>query len=413
MSDGTTMEINGEVAWSINGPAIATIGEGGMVTAQQYGSTTVVAQSNGFSASASLTVASVSTLNVYPATLSIAPGASRQFFATATLSDGKTEDVTATVSWSSTQPSVAAVGGLGLVTAAQLGSTTIVAQGNGASGSATVNVLPPVALNIVPATVTTVIGSVSQLQAIATLSDGTTENVTTLSSWSSTQPNIAGVSSTGGLDAEQVGSTTIVAQFQGQSASASVTVIPLLLLHYFNRANAVASGIDSEVLLANPGVTRTASNSGSLCAMIYVFDQNQELNECCGCSISDSGLLTLSLVNDLTANPLTGTSPTAGSIMVVPSDIGSNPQCNAASLTPTGALAGSETNDQDDGDGTFQVTESSFASAPLNSVVESSFAELCSFIETMGSGSGICSCGSGEGSVRKKSSQRFRTELKH
>ena len=101
--------------------------------------------------------------------------------------------------------------------------------------------------------------------------------------------------------------------------------------------------------------------------MVYVFDQNQELTECCGCSVSDSGLRTLSLLNDLTANPLTGTKSPAGTVMVIPSDIGQNPQCDPGSLTPTGVILGWETNDQALSNGTFQVTDTSFASAPLNS----------------------------------------------
>lgn len=406
LSDGSTQVMDGSNAqWSVNGPAIATVSNGGVVTAVQDGSTSIVAQSNGFTASASLTVASVATVNVVPATLSMAPNTTSQFHAIATLSDGKTQDVTASVSWSSMQPTIAGVSSGGLVTALLAGSATIVAQGNGFSGSANLTVLAPTALNIVPSSVSMVIGSSRQLRAIATLGDGTFEDVTAVTTWSSAQPAIANVSSNGIVTAMQVGSTTITAQADGQTGSASLTVVPLLLVNYFNLANALNSGIDGTVELTNPNTP-----GGNLCAMVYVFDQNQEMNECCGCSISDNGLLTMSLINDLTANPLTGSAPSVGVVMVVPSNIAPNPQCNPASLAPAGLLRGWETNDQPAPGGTFQITETPYAPAPLTGVEATSLATECSFIENEGSGQGICSCGTGDGESSQKS---MRTRIKH
>jgi hypothetical protein len=229
-----------------------------------------------------------------------------------------------------------------------------------------------------------------QLQAIATWSDGTTQDVTNVAAWSTTPEGIAIVSSGGLATAQQVGSTTILATDGGVSASANLTVVPLVFINYYDRGAAKTSGMDGTVNLTNPGLT-----NGSLCAMLYVFDQNQELTECCGCSVSDSGLRTLSLLNDLTANPLTGTKSPAGTVMVIPSDIGQNPQCDPGSLTPTGVILGWETNDQALSNGTFQVTETSFASAPLNSGTATNLANLCTFIENEGGGQGICTCGTG------------------
>jgi trimeric autotransporter adhesin len=389
MSDGTTADVTEQVAWSVNGPGIATISNVGVVTAQQNGSSTILAQTGGgISASASLTVAPVATLNIIPSSLSLAPDTSAQFHAIATLSDGKTEDVTAIVSWSSKQPSIAGVNG-GLVTAALSGSTTIVAQGNGMSGSAGINVLQPVSLSIVPSPVSIVIGTNYQLRAIATLSDGTTEDVTAITTWSSVQPGIVAVNSTGMITGEQIGSTTIIAQAEGQTASGTVTVIPLLLVSYYNLANAQNSGADGTVYLAHPGLV-----PGDLCAMIYVFDSGQEMNECCGCVISDNGLLTLSLINDLTSNTLTGKQPVAGTIEIVPSQP-TGGQCNAASVTPAGGLVGWETNPQISTPGTYQVTEVPFHPAPLVSTESQVLATECSMIQQLGSGAGTCTCGTG------------------
>ena len=47
-------------------------------------------------------------------------------------------------------------------------------------------------------------------------------------------------------------------------------------LNYFS--NNAAPAPDATVRIDNPGLTY-----GNLCAMIYVFDQDQQLTECCGC----------------------------------------------------------------------------------------------------------------------------------
>jgi len=387
LSDGTAEDINGNVAWSLQGAGIATVSSSGVVTAQQVGSATILAQSSGFTASASLTVAPVIALNIAPATLSMSPGSSSQFQAIANLSDGTTEDMTAIVAWSSTQTGIASVSSGGVVTAEQVGSTTIFAQGSGFTGSASLTIIPPIALNIIPATLSMAPGTSSQLQAIATLSDETAQAMTGTVAWSSAQPGIASVSSGGLVTANQVGSTTILAEASGVTGSASLTVTPLLLVNYFDVASAQTSGYDGAVRLTNPG-------PGGLCAMVYVFDQNQVLSECCGCSVSDSALLTLSLLNDLTANPLTGKQPQKGVIEVVSSDPTQNPQCDPGSLAPTGVILGWGTNAQPAGGGAFQETETSFAQVSLGGegmVLENE----CSYLKQLGSGAGICSCGTG------------------
>ena len=270
-----------------------------------------------------------------------------------------------------------------------VGTVTISAASGSVTGTASLTVSPAaiIALNIVPASLSITLGSSSQLQAIATLSDGTTQNKTASVTWSSMQSAVVIVSSGGLVTAEKVGSTAILAQGSGFTATADITVMPLLMLNYFNRANAEKSGFDSTIRLTNPTV-------GGLCAMVYVFDRSQELNECCGCAISESGLLTLSLLNDLTANPLTGKKPVAGIIEIVSSDPTQNPQCDPTSLTPTGQLAGWGTNVQAS-QGTFQVTESAFSNSALSSTQTKVLAAECSMVKQLGSGHGICTCGTG------------------
>src|SRR5271157_1838807 len=82
-------------------------------------------------------------------------------------------------------------------------------------------------------------------------------------------------------------------------------------VNYFANAN-TAGAPDATVRLDNPGLTY-----GNLCAMIYVFDRDEQLTECCGCVESHNDLRTLSVNGDLTSNPLTGRKSTTGVIKVV------------------------------------------------------------------------------------------------
>src|ERR1700735_5783089 len=81
-------------------------------------------------------------------------------------------------------------------------------------------------------------------------------------------------------------------------------------LNYFS--NNAAPAPDATVRIDNPGLTY-----GNLCAMIYVFDADQQLTECCGCVQTDNGLRTLSVRNNLTSNPLTGIRSNNGVIKIV------------------------------------------------------------------------------------------------
>lgn len=62
-------------------------------------------------------------------------GASGQFKATATMSDGSTQDVTAAASWTTSNSAVATVSTSGLVTALTDGSTTITATYQNETGN--------------------------------------------------------------------------------------------------------------------------------------------------------------------------------------------------------------------------------------------------------------------------------------
>lgn len=397
-SDGTTKPLSSSVTWRANPATVAKINAQGNLTALAQGVAQVSAVSQEVTGSASLTIgpAALMQIAVNPNQSSLPLGEAEPLTATGSFSDGTTKNLTSSVNWTSSIPGIAGVSSGGAVVGKGVGTATINATFSSVTGVASLTVTPAVivALKISPATLSLLISNSSQFKAIATLSDGTTQNITGTVTWSTGTPNILNVTDGGLVTGVQVGAGTLLARTtSGSKASASVTVTPLMTVSYFNRVNAASSGYDGTIRLVNPGVT-TGYSDGNLCAMVYVFDRNQELNECCGCTISDSGLRTLSLINDLTANPLSGKAPVAGSIEIVPAEPGSSGQCNAGSLDPNGVMLGWETNVQGT-TGTFQVTEMPLLLVPLGNTEGKVLASECSMLQQLGSGAGVCSCGSG------------------
>jgi hypothetical protein len=67
-----------------------------------------------------------------------------------------------------------------------------------------------------------------------------------------------------------------------------------------------ASNADNILRLINPNGAANGNLAGAepqtVCAMIYVFDDDEEMGECCGCPLSSSQLATFSVENNLTSN---------------------------------------------------------------------------------------------------------------
>jgi hypothetical protein len=395
-SDGSTQNLNNTVTWAAGPSGTAKITPQGQLTGVGKGMAQISAAQGGLTGNASVSIGSAAlmSITVNAAQSSLPLGETEPLSATGTYSDGSTQNLTNSVTWSSSGASIVSVNATGTATAAAIGSASINAASGSISGSANLSVTSAVAVSlaVTPVKSSLMLGSSVQLQAVATFSDGTTQNMTSTASWSSSSPNIVGVSKSGLASGQQVGSTTVVATSASLTGSSNVTVTPLMTVSYFNLKNAQASGVDGTVQLINPGTT----TAGDLCAMIYVFDSSQEMNECCGCLISDSGLRTLSLVNDLTANTLTGVKPVSGTIEMIASTPAPGGVCNAGSPTPSGIILGWETNIQVGTNPAYQLTETPMGFAQLTSTEQQVLENDCAMMQVLGSGAGICTCGTGD-----------------
>jgi len=160
-------------------------------------------------------------------------------------------------------------------------------------------------------------------------------------------------------------------------------------VNYFS--NNAAPAPDATVRIDNPGLTY-----GNLCAMIYVFDADQQLSECCGCIETHNGLRTLSVRSNLTSNPLTGVVSRNGVIKIVSAAVNNSPCDPTANVKPTANLRAWVTHIQNPVGTAYPITETESSDSKLGATELANLQAQCSFINILGSGQGICSCGTGD-----------------
>ena len=160
-------------------------------------------------------------------------------------------------------------------------------------------------------------------------------------------------------------------------------------VNYFSNNSAPAP--DATVRIDNPGVTY-----GNLCAMVYVFDADQQLTECCGCVETHNGLRTLSVRSNLTSNPLTGVVSRNGVIKVVSAAVNNSPCDPTSNVTPKANLRVWVTHIQNAVGTAWPITETESSDSTLGATELANLQAQCAFINILGSGQGICSCGTGD-----------------
>jgi Bacterial Ig-like domain (group 2) len=393
-SDGSQQDLTQKVSWNSTQPTIAAITSTGMAVSKQSGTTLVSAASGTLSSSTKLTVspAVLVSIAIAPPHPTVSKGTSQQFAAIGKYSDGSAQDLTSTVAWSLSPSGIATVSGAGLASAQAIGTATVTATLGSVAGATALSVSGPalVSIAVAPASSSIGLGATQQLSATGTFSDGTTQDLTGSATWASASPTVAAITSPGVALAQNFGTAVISATSASISGSGTLTVMPAAAVNYFSNANTVGAP-DATVNVINPGLT-----GGNLCAMIYVFDSIQEMNECCGCQISADGERILSVNSDLTSNTLTQVTLHVGLVTIVSADQASNPTCNAGTITPAGMLTSWSTHVQATGLGAFATTEGPSHVTPLTSPELSALQDDCTFIQKLGSGHGICTCGSGD-----------------
>jgi uncharacterized protein YjdB len=211
--------------WRSLNTAVATVDANGLVTARGNGATQVIVSSGTVADTAAVAVQQVpASVSVSPPTTSLQVGGTASMAATVRDSNGVAVS-SASVTWSSSAPSVASVDAQGKVTALAAGSTNIRAAAGAASGTATVQVtaIPVARVEVSPTSLTVDVGKTKQLTAKTFSASGTELTGRTIT-WTSSNTAIATVDSTGLVKGIKKGSATITATSEGKSDTAAVTV---------------------------------------------------------------------------------------------------------------------------------------------------------------------------------------------
>jgi hypothetical protein len=209
---------------------------------------------------------------------------------------------------------------------------------------------------------------------------------------------------------------------------------------YFNTRPSVLYPIGSDASLPTVGVPLPAADNtirfvnptyhvnsisgidthdvGGLCAMIYVYDDDEEPIECCGCPITNDGVLTLSVEDNLTSNPFSGRPIAHGTIHVIaaaPNAPSSLDFCDATGqigpIVPTPTIrewikhVSAEvavtpypiTGVVDNFGNIASITEVEFLPSVLRALQLTELENDCTFIRQDGSGAGVCTCGGNTG----------------
>ncbi len=237
LDDMTTQDVTATAMWTSASDPTATVSAGGLVTGRSAGMTTITASINGVSGTATITVRApaLQSISVTPISPTLAVGVTQQFRATGIFNDGSTSDLTAAVTWTSSDPTVLTVAMGGLARAVAGGAVVLSASVGGVTGTTMVTVTAArlTGITVTPAMSTLSIGATAALRATGMFNDGSTVDITTSVTWSSSQNGTASVSnamgSQGLVTALMAGSVTITASQAGVMGTAMVTVSPAVL----------------------------------------------------------------------------------------------------------------------------------------------------------------------------------------
>ena len=144
-------------------------------------------------------------------------------------------------------------------------------------------------------------------------------------------------------------------------------------IHYFAHLDVSESFID---------ITNNGASAGNLCVNVYAFDASEEMLSCCSCTVTPNGLASLAVKNSFLSNTLTNENPSSLVVDLLATD--------CVGQTASGLAAWGTTVHQLPGSG-FGTTETAFSHGVLSQAEADHLNSFCGFIQSDGSGYGICS----------------------
>lgn len=239
--ENVTEEVS--VSWSSSNEEVATV-DNGIVTALKAGTTTITANANGKLASCVYTVKDIELESIALSDVSavIEKGTTKDL---SVIYNPENTTVDKTVTWTTTDDTIASVDGNGVVTAKANGTATITATVNGKTATCDVIVkttLESIALS--DSTLTLVKGDSKTITATINPTDAT---VTGSMTWTSSDESVAIVSN-GEITAINPGNAIITASIDGKSTSCKIKVLAPIESIALNKSETTIIKNEDEVL---------------------------------------------------------------------------------------------------------------------------------------------------------------------
>jgi Bacterial Ig-like domain (group 2) len=302
-SDGSTQNITTSVIWTSLTTSVATISSSGLAKGVGTGTASIQAKSGATTGSTVLTIsaAALTSIAVTPASPAIVKGTTQQFIATGTFTDASTQNVTNSVTWTSSNASVATISGSGLATSVATGSSTIQAASGLISGTTilTVNAAAPTlsSIAVTPANPSIQNGTTQQFTATGTYSDASTRDITTTVTWSSATTGVATISNSAGSNglatSAGAGTSSIQATLGNVNGSTMLTVTA-----------STAALMVVVVSPQNPVITDASSAQAFTATGHYSDGSTQDLTNSAAWNSSNSGVASVNSSGSATSQTL-------------------------------------------------------------------------------------------------------------
>jgi hypothetical protein len=167
----------------------------------------------------------VTAVTITPAAATIAPGTAQQYVLTGTIG-GTQVDLSKSAYWATSNYQDADISSSGLATGVAAGTVTITATYKGTNYTTTLTVSNALIVNVsvTPSAPSIALGLAQQFAAVGTFDDTTTQDITSVSQWTSSNQAVAVVNGTGLATSAGRGTSNINATFKTVSGTAVLTV---------------------------------------------------------------------------------------------------------------------------------------------------------------------------------------------
>ena len=276
---------NKTVTWSSSRTSVATVDANGKVTAVAEGTATITAKAGDKTATCSVTVkkntVAVESITLDKSSLELNEGETATLTATV-----KPDNATnKTVTWSSSNPTIAAVDQNGTVTAVAEGTATITAKAGDKTATCSVtvkkNTVAVESVTLDKSSLELTEGETATLTATVKPDNATNKTVT----WSSDKTSVATVDANGKVTAVAEGTATITAKAGDKTATCSVTV----------KKNVIA--VESVTL----DITSTILNTGETLTLTATVKPDNATDKTVTWSSSNSSVATVDANGKVTA----------------------------------------------------------------------------------------------------------------